>query len=66
MIIRFLLLNTDIDYEMVSQLNRAFVASSYGIFHDGLLKLLENNHDILQNCHQLIIPKFSLQLANLQ
>ncbi len=61
--IRFLLLNTDIDYEMVSQLNKAFVASSYGIFHDGLLKLLENNHDICSkyievlNQNSLTVPQ---------
>ncbi|MDU1005454.1 hypothetical protein AB2T63_13195 [Clostridium butyricum] len=61
--IRFLLLNTDIDYEMVSQLNKAFVASSYGTFHDGLLKLLENNHDICSkyievlNQNSLTVPQ---------
>jgi len=59
--IKFLLLNVDLDYEMVSQLNSALVVSSYGTFHDGLLNLLEANLEI-KNKYKEILTQHLLSI----
>lgn len=59
--IKFLILNVQLDYEMVSQLNQALRSSSYGTFHDGLLKILEKNTD-LRNRYKEILTQHLISI----
>lgn len=59
--IRFLILNKELDYEIVSQLNRAFITSNYSDFHNKLLRIFKKNPKI-KNKYKEILIQYSIPI----
>lgn len=53
--IKELIINIELDYKIVSQLNKVFVAASYGTFYSGMQKLLEKNNSFRSSYKQVLI-----------
>lgn len=53
--IRELIINIDLDYEIVSQLNRVFVPITYGIYYNGMRDLLKDNENFRRKYKKVLI-----------
>lgn len=52
--------NIELDYDIVSQLNKAFMSASYGIYYDGMKILLENNHEFRNKYEEILVKNSCL------